>query len=414
MLKSVEDISATMKRLKIEIPVDAVEERIKKGLKEAQKQARIPGFRPGKAPMNMIEKKFGKEVEMDVMEKIVSEYYVKSLKEGGFVPVASPIVEESFDFKRNEPINFTVMVEVRPKIENLNYENIPVKDVPVVVNEDDIDSVINRFLEERAVFESIEEAASATDLVVYDSKIKEDETEHKDLAIKLDTSLFPKNFTEAFVGKKKGDSFECEVDFPQDSPTEYAGKKLTFAISVKEVKRRVVPEFNDELVKDLNFSSTDELRAKIRENLTAAKTREADLEKQREIIKKLAETHDFEVPESLLLAELNGIVSQVMKMDKENKKTEDELKEEYREKAVHSVKATLLMDVIGEKEGITVSSEDMEAEVIRMAQRYMMPPDDVAKYYMSKDGSFDMLRNAVFEKKVLNFLLGKTVVEKGE
>ncbi len=414
MLKSVDDISATMKRLKIEIPADAVEERIQKGLKEAQKQARIPGFRPGKAPMNMIEKKFGKEVEMDVMEKIVSEYYAKSLKEGGFVPVASPIVEESFDFKRNEPINFTVMVEVRPKIENLNYENIPVKDVPVVVNDEDIDSVINRFLEERAVFESIEEAASATDLVVYDSKIKEDETEHKDLAIKLDTSLFPKNLTDSFVGKKKGDSFECEVDFPQDSPTEYAGKKLTFEISVKEVKRRNVPEFNDELVKDLNFSSTDELRAKIRENLTAAKTREADLEKQREIIKKLAETHDFEVPESLLLAELNGIVSQVMKMDKENKKTEDELKEEYREKAVHSVKATLLLDVIGEKEGITVSSEDMEAEVIRMAQRYMMPPDDVAKYYMSKDGSFDMLRNAVFEKKVLNFLLGKSVAEKGE
>ncbi|MCE5311817.1 MAG: trigger factor [Nitrospiraceae bacterium] len=414
MLKSVDDISATMKRLKIEIPVEAVEERIQKGLKEAQKQARIPGFRPGKAPMNLIEKKFGKDVELDVMEKIVSEYYVKALKEGGFVPVASPIVEESFDFKRNEPISFTVMVEVRPKIENLNYENIPVKDVPVVVNDEDIDSVINRFLEERAVFESIDEPASATDLVVYDSKIKEDEAEHKDLAIKLDTSLFPKSFTEAFVGKKKGDSFECEVDFPQDSPTEFAGKKLNFSISVKEVKRRNVPEFNDELVKDLNFSSADELRAKIRENLTVAKTREADLEKQREIIKKLAETHDFEVPESLLLAELNGIVAQVKKMNKEDEKTEEALKEEYREKAVHSVKATLLLDMIGEKEGITVTNEDMEAEVMRMSQRYMMPPDDVAKYYMSKDGSFDMLRNVVFEKKVLNFLLGKAVVEKGE
>ncbi|MDX9714856.1 MAG: trigger factor [Dissulfurispiraceae bacterium] len=413
MIKSVDDISATMKKLQIEIPSDEVEERIQAGLKEAQKQARIPGFRPGKAPMNMIEKKYLNDVEIDVMDKIVPEYYLKSLKEADLVPVASPIVEESFDYKRHEPISFTVRVEIRPKIDNLQYENIKVTDVPVEVKDEDVDAVIKTFLEERAVFEIIEEPAGSEDLVIFDAKVKDDGTEHKDLAIKINTSLYPKNFTDAFIGKKSGDSFECEADFSKESPLEFAGKKLNFEVSVKEVKRHNIPEFNDELVKDLNFESTDELKAKVRENLLVAKNREADLQKQREIIKALADTHDFEVPASLLYAELKGIVSQVKALNKDER-TEDELKEEYRQKAIESVKATLLIDIIGEKENVTVSPEDMEAEVIRMAQKYMVPPDTIAKHYMDKDGSFDLLRKTVFEKKVLNLLLSKATVEKGE
>jgi trigger factor len=402
-----------MKKLQIEIPSDEVEERIQAGLKEAQKQARIPGFRPGKAPMNMIEKKYLNDVEIDVMDKIVPEYYLKSLKEADLVPVASPIVEESFDYKRHEPISFTVRVEIRPKIDNLQYENIKVTDVPVEVKDEDVDAVIKTFLEERAVFEIIEEPAGSEDLVIFDAKVKDDGTEHKDLAIKINTSLYPKNFTDAFIGKKSGDSFECEADFSKESPLEFAGKKLNFEVSVKEVKRHNIPEFNDELVKDLNFESTDELKAKVRENLLVAKNREADLQKQREIIKALADTHDFEVPASLLYAELKGIVSQVKALNKDER-TEDELKEEYRQKAIESVKATLLIDIIGEKENVTVSPEDMEAEVIRMAQKYMVPPDTIAKHYMDKDGSFDLLRKTVFEKKVLNLLLSKATVEKGE
>lgn len=413
MIKSVDDISATMKKLQIEIPSDEVEERIQAGLKEAQKQARIPGFRPGKAPMNMIEKKYLNDVEIDVMDKIVPEYYLKSLKEADLVPVASPIVEESFDYKRHEPISFTVRVEIRPKIDNLQYENIKVTDVPVEVKDEDVDAVIKTFLEERAVFEIIEEPAGTEDLVIFDAKVKDDGTEHKDLAIKINTSLYPKNFTDAFIGKKSGDSFECDADFSKESPLEFAGKKLNFEVSVKEVKRHNIPEFNDELVKDLNFESTEELKAKVRENLLVAKNREADLQKQREIIKALADTHDFEVPESLLYAELKGIVSQVKALNKDER-TEDELKEEYRQKAIESVKATLLIDIIGEKENVTVSPEDMEAEVIRMAQKYMVPPDTIAKHYMDKDGSFDLLRKTVFEKKVLNLLLSKATVEKGE
>ncbi|MBN2653941.1 MAG: trigger factor [Nitrospirae bacterium] len=413
MLKSVDDISTTMKKLQIEIPADAVEERIQAGLKEAQKQARISGFRPGKAPMSMIEKKYLNDIELDVMDKIVSEYYVKSLEEADIVPVATPIVEESFDYKRHEPIAFTVRVEIRPKVENLKYENIKVTDVPVEVKDEDVDAVIKTFLDERAVFEVIEDPAGAEDLVIFDAKVKDDGSEHKDLAVKLDTSLYPKNFTESFLGKKKGDTFECEADFPKESPMEFAGKKLNFDVSVKEVKRRSVPEFNDELAKDLNFESTDELKAKIKENLLVAKNREADLQKQREIIKVLADTHAFDVPESLLYAELNGIVAQVKAINKEEK-SEDELTEEYRQKAIDSVKATLLIDMIGEKENVTVSPEDMESEVIRMAQKYMVPPDTIAKHYMDKDGSFDMLRKTVFEKKVLNLLLSKATVEKGE
>jgi trigger factor len=173
LLKALEDISSTKKRLKIEVPAEAIESEIKRGLNEAQKRARIPGFRPGKAPIHLIEKKFGKEIEADVMEKIIPEYYLKAIKEADITPVSRPVVEESFDFKRNEPISMTVSVEVRPRVENLDYENVTVKEVPVEVRDEEVDAVLNRLAEERATYESVDDAVNAGDLVTIDYTVED-------------------------------------------------------------------------------------------------------------------------------------------------------------------------------------------------------------------------------------------------
>ena len=133
LLKALEDISSTKKRLKIEIPAETIEAEIKKGLLDVQRKSKLPGFRPGKAPMTMIEKKFGRNVEADVLERMVPEFYMAAVKEADIKPVSGPVVEESFDFQRNIPLSMTIMVDVRPKVENLNYEDIPVKDIPIEV-----------------------------------------------------------------------------------------------------------------------------------------------------------------------------------------------------------------------------------------------------------------------------------------
>ena len=416
MLKSVEDISSTKKRLKIEVPAEAIESEIKKGLSEAQKKAGIPGFRPGKAPMHLIEKKFGKDIEADVLEKIIPEFYLKAVKEADVTPVSRPVVEDSFDFKRNEPLSMTVAVEVRPKVENLNYEGVTVKGVPVEVKDDEIDTVLNRLAEEKATYESADEAVNHGDLVTIDYTVREageDNTVAKDVVLKVGSGPYPQEFFDGLAGKKKDEEFTVEASFPEDSQSPFAGKRPKFEIKIKDIKRRSLPAIDDELAKDLGFENIGLLKDKVRENILSSKNREAERAKQREILDKLIESHSFDVPESLLNAEIGGIISEIRASGKDER-TDEAIKEELMPHAEKSVKASILLELIGEKEGITVSDDDVKEELLDMAQKYYVSPDNIIKYYMAKDGSLEGLKHSVFEKKVLNFLLNKAKIEKGE
>jgi len=413
LLKTVEDISATKKRLKIEIPAEAIESEIKRGLGEAQKRARIPGFRPGKAPMHLIEKKFAKDIEADVLEKMIPDYYIKALKEADITPVSRPVAEESFDFKRNEPLSMTVSVEVRPKIENLNYEEITVKEVPVDVKDEDVDEVLKRLAEERAAYESVEDAISVEDLITMDYEVKDDGTAANDVVLKVGSGPYPQEFFDGLIGRKKDEGLEITASFPEDLQSPFAGKKPTFKVKVKEIKRRNLPPIDDEFAKDLGFENIGLLQDKVKENILLSKNRDAERIKQREILDKLIESHEFEAPEGLVKAEIGSTVAEI-KARGGNEKTEESLAEEIKPHAEKGVKASILLELIGEKEGINVSDDEVKEEIIETAQRAYVSPENIMKNYVARDGSLEGLKRTVFEKKVLNFLVNKAKIEKGE
>lgn len=411
LLKALEDVSSTKKRLKIEVPAEAIESEIKRGLNEAQKMARIPGFRPGKAPMYLIEKKFGKQIEADVLEKIVPEYYFKAIKEANITPVSEPVIEESFDFKRNEPISMTVFVEVMPRVENLDYENVTVKEVPVEVRDEEVDAVLNRLAEERATYESIDDAVNAGDLVTIDYTVEG--TVSTDVVLKVGSGPYPQEFFDGLIGKKKDEEFIIEASFPEDSQTQFAGKTPKFEVKIKDIKRRNLPDIDDEFAKDLGFENIGQLKDRVKENIITSKNRDAERTKQREILDKLIESHSFDVPEVMLNAEISGIIGEVRAAGNDQR-TDEEIREEIKPHAEKSVKASILMELIGKKEGINVSDEDMKEEILNIARRAYISPEDVIKYYTAKDGSLEGLKQSIFEKKVLNFLLSKAKIEKGE
>ncbi|MBI5213314.1 MAG: trigger factor [Nitrospirae bacterium] len=413
MLKTVEDISATKKRLKIEIPAGAIESEIKRGLGEAQKRARIPGFRPGKAPMSIIEKQFGKEIEADILEKIIPDYYLKAVKEADITPVSRPVIEESFDFKRNESLSMTLSVEVRPKIENLNYEEITVKEVPIEVKDEDVDEVLKRLAEERATYESVDDAVGAEDLITIDYTVKDDGAAANDVVLKVGSGPYPQEFFDGLIGKKKDEEFEVTAGFPEGLQSTFAGKKPTFNVKVKEVKRRSLPPIDDEFAKDLGFENIGLLKDKVKENILLSKNRDAERTKQREILDKLIESHEFEAPEGLVKAEIGSTVAEI-KARGGNEKTEESLAEEIKPHAEKGVKASILLEMIGEKEGINVSDDEVKEEIIETAQRAYVSPENIMKYYVARDGSLEGLKRTVFEKKVLNFLVNKAKIEKGE
>ncbi len=411
MLKALEDISATKKRLKIEIPAEAIESEITKAIKDTQKKVKISGFRPGKAPLQIIEKRFGKEIEADVLEKIVPDYYLKAIKEANIRPVSAPVIEESFDYKRNEPILLTVLVEAMPKIEDLNYDDITVRDIKVEVKDEEVDAVLNRLAEERATYESVDDSVKDGDLLTIDYTAEGDTS--MDVVLRVGSSDYPKEFYDKIIGRRKDEKFELEAFFPEDSHLPYAGRKVKFEVEIKEIKRRSIAAIDDELAKDIGFENIEQLRQKIKESILTTKNIDAENAKKVEILNRLIDSHEFEVPESMLNSEIKGMLDHIRSAGND-KRSDEEIIKDVTPVAEKGIRGSILLELIGDREGITASDDDIKEEVLNIARRYYIHPDNVIKYYMTRDGSLNSIRRSAFEKKVLNFLLSKAKIEKGE
>ncbi len=418
MLRAVEDISTTKKRLTIEIPADDIEKEFRDAFEKLRSKTTLPGFRTGRAPMELIEKKFGRQVEQDILDRVIPRGYVDALKEADLTPVANPEMEEKFDFRRHQPLSLTLTVEVMPRIANLQYENIKVKDIPVAVSEGDIESVLKRQQEEKATYEPSDGPVGMSDLVALDYAARDEDIEAKDQVFKVGGSMFPEEFSRELVGKRKGEEFVVEVTFPEDHPSsKLAGKKAAMNVVVKDIKKVHLPQIDDELAKDIGFENLEVMKKRINEEIEKAKKNEVVKIQKAEILRKLIESHEFDVPESLVENEAAALASTVMAnkgREQGNGKDLDALKQEMRPNAVKNVKASLLIETIGKAQGVSVSEDEIKKAVLSISQRLSVSPENIMKFYISRDGSLEGLKNTLFEDKVLDLILSKAVVEKGE
>lgn len=415
MLKTVEDISTTKKRLKIEIPTAEIESEIQSGLRGVQKKAKIPGFRPGKAPLSIIEKRFGKDVEGDVMERLVPRYYANALKEANIKPVSRPEFETPPELKRNLPMEMTLTVEIRPEVESLKYEGVKVKEIPVKVEQEEIEESLKKLQERRTIYEPAEEAASHGDLVVldYETSGEGEGQTYKDQTYKVGHGNMPQSFADEITGMKKGESKEFKISFPGDFPSpDVAGKEVGFKVEAREVKKPVLPEIDDEFAKDVGFDDLAALKKHIEEQIT--KQKEATVRKMQkaEVVSKILADHPFEAPSSMVEAELQRLVMEAKHAGRTE--SEEAIREEFRPQAENHVRATILLDIVGEKENVNVTEEEARNRLAELAERLGMTQENIMKYYVARDGSLDGLRNEIFEEKVLDILLERADVSKGD
>ncbi len=408
MLKAVEDISQTKKRLKIEVPQSAIEKEFADAFGRLRAKVKLPGFRQGKAPVDLLERRFGKEVESEVLEKVVSESYREALKEAGIIPVATPVFEEGVDFKRDTPLSMTLTVEIMPTLQTPVYEGMTVKDIPVAVSEEDIEGTLKRLRADKTPYEPSEEGLSAGDIAVID--IRDGALEFNDQLVRIGDKIFPSALSAGLSGKKKGDTANLKVSFPEGFHiTGLAGKEADISASVKEVKKPNPPALDGEFAKDVGFDSLDALKGHIREELLKAKTDAVRRIQKAEAMKKVVEANEFEVPGSLLERELAHLLAETRQ---EGKEGADALREKLRPSAERNVRAGLLLEAIGRKEAIEVSEEELKGELRTLGGKLRLSPENVMKYFIAKDGSLDGLRHMLFEEKVLKLLLEKAIIEK--
>lgn len=407
MQKTVEDINPTKKRFTVEIPADVLEERINNALREYGKSARLPGFRPGKVPLSLLDKRFGKDAESEVLERVIPEYYLKAVKEENITPVTPPVFEE-YDFKRKTPFKMTFTIEVRPEIQEIRYEGLKIKDEKIEATDEDVENTLQRLRLEKSSYEKVDGPIEENDLVVVDYRITEEDKEVKDQFIKVGSDIIPEEISRELLGKKQADSFEVTAPFPENYVNKnFSGKTLTLKGTINEVKRLNEAELNDRFAKDLGYKDLTELRTAVKESVIKAKEELLQNRQKGEIIEQLLKEHRFSIPEGLLETEINAINNEEKRKNPEV--DPDAIKDESREKATRNVKLNLILDAVADRQEIFISDEELKKKILELSNSMYITPENFMKMYLPDENAYYYFRQNIIREKTIDYIYERAV-----
>jgi trigger factor len=420
MLQEIEKLSPTSRKLTINIPSDVIQSETDSVYNHLQMTTNIPGFRPGKIPPAILKKRFGKKVEAQIIEKMVPEFYMMAIKEAEIEPVSYPNIEDKIELTPGQALSFSVTVEIKPDMGDINYDSMTLKKKTFSVEEDEVGKALEILQESKVLYSATEDALQEGDMAIVNSDAFIDDEPSEELTYKefpfvLGSEEMPKEFSDALIGKKKGDTAEVRISFEKDhSNKTIAGKEVLFKMAIEEAKKKQVPPIDDELAKEAQCENLDELKGKIRDNLTKRKENQLNLEYKKEILDELIKRHEFDVPTTMVQGEIDSLVQQ--EKDNASKKGEtpkpdEELKKEFELKARDNVKSVLLLEAIGKKEKLEVSDADVKSAVEEIAARNSLKPEEVMKLYSVREGSMDALKSRLFADNVLDFILEKVTIE---
>jgi trigger factor len=401
----------------------AINERVEARLVEVGQQVRLPGFRPGKVPMDLLRKRFGQSVRGEVLERTIDESTQQALAEKSLKPALQPKVE-LVSFEDGKDLEFAIKVEVLPEITPNDLGSLALTRGVADVKDEELDRALTNLRKSRGTLEAMtdDRASVDGDVLVADFVGRIDGTPFEggtaqDATIELGANGFIPGFEEQLVGVKKGETKTITVTFPTEYTPELAGKTAEFEVTVKDIKTRAMPELNDEFAKSLGFEGLDALKDRSRESLKEQYDRTARLHLKRQLLDKLAESHSFAVPEGMVDAEFDGIWRQVEAAKKAGQleaedasKSDDDLKTEYRKIAERRVRLGLLLSDIGQKNNVTVSPEDFSKAVMDEARRYPGQEQAVVEYYQRNPQALESLRAPLFEEKVVDHIISKANV----
>lgn len=422
----VEEVNALTRKVTITLPADEVKGKINKAYAKLQKEAKMKGFRRGKVPRSVIEKTYKPQVQAEVGEELVQETYFDIIEKQDFDPVVHPEIDEPA-FNDDGSFTYVAKVDIRPDFELGEYKGIEVEEVDTEVEEGAIDFELSRIQREMAALKNVEDRAVAMDDVVvvdYQGYHKGNPMKHvknEDFTVDVGKGQMDPEFEAKLIGMKKGEEASHEVEFPEKHPNPIlAGKKVEFRIVVKDVKERVLAELDDEFAKDVNekFETLDDLKEMIRERLEGDKKSAADGELNDRIMKKLLETHEFEVPERLVRFEVEQMIKQTEEqleksgMDLESAGlNREELAKNNEPIAIQRVTGDFILKKIAEVEEIKVQDEDLDRAFKRIGDQYSMPVDRVKEFFKSRDDLLPLM-NEVLNEKILNFLKEEAQLQK--
>lgn len=403
---------------------DVVKANLIARLEEIGKTAKIPGFRPGKIPMPVLEQRYGPSARAEVLDQTVSDVTEQALKERNLRPAMQPKIE-LVSFAEDKDLEFKIELEVLPEVTLGDFGKISLERLAADVEEKVVVDAITRAAKAMREPEAVTDARAATlgDIVVIDFDGSVDGVAQPGMKgeghrLELGSKSFIDTFEDQLVGLKVGDTKTIKVTFPADyHAANLSGQQAEFVVSIKELLAPKAVEINDELAKELGFDSLDKLRERVKEDIGADYQRISRAIIKRQLMDKLAETHSFEIPGAMLDNEFEGIWQQVEASKKQGQlpeedknKSDEELRKEYRSIAERRIRLGLLLAEVAQKNSIVVSPTELRNALMAEARRFPGQEKSVFDYYTQTQGAMERLRAPLLEEKVVDFILSQIKV----
>lgn len=401
--------------LEITVPVEAVQRETDKVVASIQKKVNLPGFRPGKAPAGLVRQRFPQEIRQEVLEHLLPKAFREKVDEEKLQVVGTPDVTE-VHFHDNEPLRFKAAFEVAPDIALGTYKGVEVPYAEPVVSDEDVDTRLSQLREQKADYVNEDpRPLQDGDFAVVDLASTggvAEAIDQKDLQLHIGGADTLPGFSEHLRGMSPGDEKEFEVTYPEDYGSEQlAGKSVSFRVKVTGVRRKELPELNDEFAKDLgDFQTMDELRNAVRQAIFKEREFQAQNEAKHKLVEKLIDTHEFPIPEAYVDRQVESQVeSQLRRLgmreeEMRNLKLDwNKIRDTQKEKASRDVKGSLLLEKIADVEQVQATEEEIDSEIQRFAKQEREPLPAVRQRFR-KDGTDRKIAAHIRTEKTLQML----------
>ena len=400
------------------IPKEDIDGRMSERLTEVGTTVNVPGFRPGKVPLAILKKRFGDAVRGEILEQTIQDSIQKTMDEKDLRPAMEPKVD-LVTFEDGVDLEYKMTVEVIPDIEPIDFGTIELERLIAEVPDEDVESSMERLAEQQKTY-AVEEGRAAKDgdqlLMNFLGRIDGEAFDGgaaEGMELVLGSGQFIPGFEEQLVGTKAGDKKIVNVDFPEDYGAEnLAGKAAEFDVDVSEVRAPAKVEIDEEFAKSMGAEDLAALQSMVRDQIGSEYTQISRGRLKRELLDKLSDTADFEVPPGMLEDEFQNIWKQLKeakeqdRLDEDDKgKSDEELEERYREIATRRIRLGLLLSEIGRVNNLTVSQDDLNRAMAEQAQRFPGQETQVMQFYQENPQAMQELQAPIFEEKIIDYIL---------
>ncbi len=410
--------------LKIEVPADRVKRELDNLYNDLQRKAKLPGFRRGKVPLDVLKTYFAGSIKADALDRLIPETYQEALKENDFVPCSQPKIEE-VKHEENRPLSFKATVEIKPKIALKKYKGLKAKKIIRIVTEEDAGHALERLKHRHAEFITVENRpAKKGDWVIVDfvgniegKPFKDNEA--KNFSLEIGSKTLVSDFEDQLIGLKKGEEREVRVKFPGDYHNKkLAEKEVLFEVNLKEIKEKKLPKIDDEFAQDLKFANLEELKRRIREDLERYEREHSERLLRDNLMDWLIRKTPFPLPQAMVERELEVMVEDALTrmrysgIDPKRMGIEEaKLKERYRPSAERRVKSTLILEEIAKQENTEVNEEEIEKRIEEMALSTGQKKEDLKDFFEKEKSHLAGLKEEIRLKKALNFIVNEARVK---